>query len=160
MTDPTTLDPPRWRIEIPQGNDDAPSAFPMVEPNETCSGGHDGEYIEYEGFQLDGFAGVHLPPEDDHLAELADIDPVETEAILADDETMAALDEAQGDVEAGRVTEADTGDVPIVECERPAHADGHHGPECHDLAAEDAAYGDGTGEPLPEFDADQERTDG
>jgi len=32
--------------------------------------------------------------------------------------------------------DADTGEVPIVECERPAHADGHHGPECHDWEAE------------------------
>jgi hypothetical protein len=108
MTDPTTLDPPRWRIEIPQDNDDAPSAFPMVEPNETCSGGDDTGWLDDERFGFEGIDGVHLPPRADHLAELADIDPIETEAILADDDAMAALDEAQADVDAGRVTEAET----------------------------------------------------
>lgn len=37
----------------------------------------------------------------------------------------------------------DTGEVPVIECERPEHADGHHGPECHDLDAEAAQYENG-----------------
>jgi hypothetical protein len=100
----------------------------MVEPTEVCSGGDDVGWLDHERYGFEGVDDVHRPPVDDPYAELP--------ALVTDDPDEDDLPDPAYMEDDEAVTETDTGEVPIVECERPAHADGHHGPECHDWEAE------------------------